>query len=278
MAWTRQLLRLLPAQSCRVDAMTPVPATSYQLKRLFDLALSATVLIVASPMLLGAMLAVWLQDYHSPFYRAPRVARGGGDFTMMKIRSMVVNAAKTGVNSTGTDDRRITAVGRFIRRWKVDELSQFVNVMTGSMAVVGPRPQVRVWGTDLYTSAEMRLLAVRPGITDLASIVFSDEGEILAGAEHADLEYNRVIRPWKSRLGLFYIDHMSLGLDIRIVWLTFVAILNKRAALNGVVAILERRRAEPELVAVCRRESRLQPAPPPGSAHVEDGARYGAKA
>ena len=101
--------------------------------------------------LLGAMLAVWLQDFHSPFYRAPRVARGGGDFTMMKIRSMVVNAANSGVSSTGADDRRITAVGRFIRRWKVDELSQFLNVLAGSMSVVGPRPQVRAWGADLAT-------------------------------------------------------------------------------------------------------------------------------
>ena len=255
--------------------MTRVTRRSYPLKRVFDLLLSGAVLIAASPLLLGAMLAVWLQDFHSPFYRAPRVARGGGDFTMMKIRSMVVNAANSGVSSTGADDRRITAVGRFIRRWKVDELSQFLNVLAGSMSVVGPRPQVRSWGVDLYTAEEMELLSVRPGITDLASIVFSDEGDILAGAEHADLEYNRLIRPWKSRLGLFYIQHMSLGLDLKIVWLTFLAIINKPKALAGIERILARHSADPILISVCRRAEPLTAYPPPGSDVVETGAAAG---
>lgn len=255
--------------------MTRVASRSYPLKRLFDLVFSAGVLIAASPLLLGSMLAVWLQDFHSPFYKAPRVARGGGDFTMMKVRSMVVNAAKSGVNSTGANDRRITAVGHFIRRWKIDELSQFLNVLAGSMSVVGPRPQVRHWGVDLYTDEEMQLLSVRPGITDLASIVFSDEGDILAGAVHADLEYNRVIRPWKSRLGLFYVEHMSLGLDLRIVWLTFLAIVDKSAALAGVAKILERHSADPLLIAACRRDTPLAAYPPPGSDAVETGAKVG---
>lgn len=250
-----------------------VAVQTYPLKRAFDFLFSALVLVATSPLLLGSMLAVWLQDFHSPFYKAPRVARGGGDFTMMKVRSMVVNAAKTGVNSTGANDRRITAVGRFIRRWKIDELSQFLNVLAGSMSVVGPRPQVRHWGVDLYTDAEMQLLAVKPGITDLASIVFSDEGDILAGAAHADLEYNRIIRPWKSRLGLFYVDNMSLSLDIRIVWLTFLAIVNKQAALDGVQDILRAHEADPMLIDVCRRAAPLAPFPPPGAQTVEDGSK-----
>ena len=137
-------------------------------KRLFDLAVSIAVLTLTGPLLLGSMFAVWLQDRHSPFYKARRVARGGGEFTMMKIRSMVVNAEKTGVNSTGAEDRRITAVGRFIRRWKIDELSQFLNVLCGDMSVVGPRPNTRAWGVDLYTAEEMRLLELKPGITDFA--------------------------------------------------------------------------------------------------------------
>jgi lipopolysaccharide/colanic/teichoic acid biosynthesis glycosyltransferase len=248
-----------------------IACRSYPLKRLFDLLFSAGVLVAASPLLLGSMLAVWLQDFHSPFFKAPRVARGGGDFTMMKVRSMVVNAAKSGVNSTGANDRRITAVGHFIRRWKIDELSQFLNVLAGSMSVVGPR--VRHWGVDLYTAEEMQLLSVRPGITDLASIVFSDEGDILAGAEHADLEYNRVIRPWKSRLGLFYVEHMSLGLDLAIVWLTFLTIVDKPAALAGVAKILERHSADPLLIAACRRDTPLAAYPPPGSDVVETGAK-----
>lgn len=244
----------------------------YPLKRVFDIVVALCVLIAASPLLLGSMLAVWLQDWHSPFYMAPRVARGGGMFTMIKVRSMIVNAAKSGVNSTGANDRRITGVGRFIRRYKIDELSQFLNVLFGSMSVVGPRPQVRDWGVDLYTDEEMALLSVRPGITDLASIVFSDEGDILAGAPHADLRYNEVIRPWKSRLGLFYIRHMSLALDIRICWLTAVAIVDKAKALAGVVAILERHGADAELIATCRRDAPLRAAPPPGAMEVETGA------
>jgi lipopolysaccharide/colanic/teichoic acid biosynthesis glycosyltransferase len=193
---------------------------------------------------------------------------------MVKVRSMIVGAANSGVNSTGAGDSRITAVGRFIRRYKIDELSQFLNVLIGSMSVVGPRPQLRHWGTDLYTTEEQRLLDARPGITDLASIVFSDEGEILAGAEHADLEYNRLIRPWKSRLGLFYIEHASVGLDLRIVWLTMVTIVDRPRALRGIQRVLEEKGATPELIRVCRREGKLPAAPPPGGTEIESGQRY----
>ena len=247
------------------------PARPYALKRPFDVISASALLVVCSPLLLGSVLAVWLQDFRNPFYLARRVARGGGDFTMIKIRSMVTNAAVSGVNSTSSDDRRITAVGRFIRRWKIDELSQFLNVLNGTMAVVGPRPQVREWGTDLYTADEMALLSVRPGITDLSSIVFSDEGAILAGAAHADLEYNRVIRPWKSRLGLFYIRHMSLKLDLRIAWLTFIAIFDRRTALDGVAAILEKHGADAALVQVASRHGAIPIAAPPGASESDPG-------
>lgn len=249
----------------------------YPMKRLFDIIVSLSILLVASPLLLGSMLAVWLQDRHSPFYFATRVSRGGGDFTMIKIRSMVMNAASSGVNSTGKNDARITAVGRFIRRYKVDELSQFLNVLWGNMSLVGPRPNTRAWGVDLYTETEQNLLLVRPGITDLASIIFSDEGEILANAKHADLEYNRIIRPWKSRLGIFYIQNMSILLDIQICWLTFRAILNRPAAVRGVVAILENKGADKELIKVCSRKAPLPAFPPPGGSEIETGSKMGYK-
>ena len=143
------------------------------------------------------------------------------------------------------------------------------------MSIVGPRPQVRSWGTDLFTTEEQRLLSVPPGITDLSSIVFADEGMILADAEHADLEYNRIIRPWKSRLGLFYIDHASLTLDLRIMWLTFLAIVSKRAAINGVQTILRTHCADAQLAAVCTRAGPLPAAPPPGADVIESGVRRG---
>ena len=196
------------------------------------------------------------------------MARGNGDFTMYKIRSMRVGADKTGVNSTGEGDSRVTRVGRLIRRTKFDEFLQCVNILKGDMSVVGPRPNTRAWGVDLYTAEEMRLLSVRPGITDLASIVFSDEAAILKDADHPDLAYNQLIRPWKSRLGLFYIDHMSLALDLRVCLLTLSALINKRSALDGVVALLERHGADSDLIRVCRRESTLVPSVPPGSAEV----------
>jgi lipopolysaccharide/colanic/teichoic acid biosynthesis glycosyltransferase len=244
---------------------------SYPVKRIFDICVAVAALTVTGPILLVSMLLVWWQDRHSPFYMARRIARGGGDFTMIKIRSMIVRAESTGVNSTGAHDDRITPVGRFIRRFKIDELSQFINVLKGDMSVVGPRPNTWAWGVELYTAVESKILSVRPGITDLASIVFSDEGEILNGAEHPDLLYNQVIRPWKSRLALWYICNMSLALDIRICWLTTVAIVDKRRALSGVVHLLERARADADLIDVCRRNSRLPAAAPPGSEWVETG-------
>lgn len=249
---------------------------TYALKPVLDYVLAALVVVAFSWLLLGTLLAVWLQDFQSPFYMARRVGRGGKDFTMIKIRSMVKNAEATGVNSTGVNDMRITSVGRFIRRYKIDEISQFLNVLRGDMSVVGPRPNTRKWGVDLYTAEEQRLLFLKPGITDLSSIVFSDEGDILADAAHPDLRYNQVIRPWKSRLGLFYLEHATLGLDLQVIWLTALAVLNKRAALAGVVRLLEERSAAPELIEVCRRNGTLPEAPPPGGTEVETGALYSA--
>ena len=184
------------------------------MKRLLDIVVSAGALIVLSPLLLVVATAVWLQDFHSPFYIAPRVARGNGTFRMVKFRSMTVGADRTGVDSTSASDSRITAVGRTIRAYKLDELVQLWNVLKGDMSLVGPRPQVRR-DADLYTDVERGLLTARPGITDLASIVFSDEGDILKDEADPDLAYNQLIRPWKSRLGLLYVNHQSVRLDLR---------------------------------------------------------------
>ena len=152
--------------------------------------------------LLSVMLIVWLQDSHSPFYISPRVGQGGRMFRMVKLRSMAANADESEVDSTSANDSRITPVGHFIRRYKLDELTQLWNVLIGNMSLVGPRPNVER-ETRLYTAEERRLLTVRPGITDYASIVFSDEGAILKDEPDPDLSYNQLIRPWKSRLSLF---------------------------------------------------------------------------
>ena len=135
------------------------------------------------------------------------------------------------------------------------------------MSLVGPRPNVRR-ETDLYTRQEQILLSVKPGITDFASIVFADEGDILAGSDDPDVTYHQLVRPGKSRLGLFYIQHESIWLDVRLMTLTVVAIASRRRALRGVVKLMVELGAEADLVEVASREFPLQPAPPPGSTAI----------
>lgn len=237
------------------------------MKRLFDIVLSLAGLLVMSPVLLIFMLLIWLKDFHSPFYIAPRVGQHGKTFRMVKLRSMVINADKTGVDSTAADDRRITWVGRLIRRYKLDEFTQLWNVFWGQMSLVGPRPNVQR-DVDLYTEEERHLLDARPGVTDLASIVFADEGDILEGSENPDLRYNQVIRPWKSRLGLFYTQKSSFFLDLKLIWLTVIAVLSRRQALCGVGSTLKRLGADGQLLRVARRTEPLRPYPPPGAERI----------
>jgi lipopolysaccharide/colanic/teichoic acid biosynthesis glycosyltransferase len=236
-------------------------------KRAFDLAVSATGLVVLSPLLAGVALAVWLYDRHSPFYVPLRAARGGGAFRMVKFRSMTVGADRTGVDSTSAADSRITPVGRLIRAGKLDELMQLWNVLLGHMSLVGPRPQV-LREVDLYTEEERVLLQVRPGITDLASIVFSDEGDILKDVPDPDLGYHQLIRPWKSRLGLLYVRHSSVWLDVQCVALTIVALVSRPRALKGVQRVLNRLGADEAVKRAASRQWPLTPFPPPGMTAV----------
>lgn len=234
------------------------------MKRLMDVFFALLGLTIASPVLLVFMLLVWLQDRRSPFYFAPRVGRDGKIFTMVKLRSMVVNADRSGVTSTATTDARITRVGHMIRRYKLDELTQLWNVLLGDMSLVGPRPQVKS-ATDLYTDIERQLLKVQPGITDFSSIVFADEGEILKGKPDPDLSYEQLIRPWKSRLGLFYIEKRTISLDMWLCVLTAVAIVSRRQALLFLSKSLEKLGAGEQLVRVAARHEPLIPAFPPGN-------------
>jgi len=237
------------------------------IKRLVDILASFFGLLITSPVLLPVMFLVWKEDKRSPFYIAPRSGRNGEIFKMVKLRSMVVDADKSGVNSTSGNDMRITPIGHKIRKYKLDELVQLWNVLIGDMSLVGPRPNVKS-ETDLYTDIEKKLLLIRPGITDFSSIVFSDEGEILKDEEDPDLSYNRLIRPWKSRLGLIYIENQSFLLDLQLILYTVVAIISKPKALLWVEKKLNDFNADKEVVNISKRKVGLYPYPPPGSDSV----------
>ena len=220
--------------------------------------------IATSPIVAVAIFAVWMQDRRTPFYLPVRIGLGGRPFRLFKLRSMVINADRTKVDTTIDGDTRVTPVGNFIRRLKLDELPQFWNVVLGTMALVGPRPNISR-ETDLYTTEELRILSVKPGITDISSIVFSDLGTILTGADDPNLAYNQLIRPWKSRLALFYIDHKSLALDWYIVAVTAISIINHKLALNCVAELLRHYNAPESLVEIAMRSVPLVPSAPPGA-------------
>lgn len=225
-------------------------------RRLLDIvAALGGLLVLALP--LGIILfLVWRQDGHSPFYIADRAGRGGKPFRMVKVRSMVMNADKSGVESTSASDSRITPLGHFIRRWKIDEFSQLWNVVKGDMSLVGPRPNT-LGEVATYSAEERELLSVRPGITDISSIVFSDEGEILKDSADPDADYTRLIRPWKGRLGVLYVRNAGLCLNLRLIWLTVVAIASKERALAKLQPLLAQLGASAEEQRVARRQETL---------------------
>ena len=196
-------------------------------KRIFDFICSLGCIIVLSPIIFISILLIWLEDRKSPFYIAPRVGLNGKMFKIIKLRTMVIDAEKYGVYSTAADDNRITRVGKILRKYKLDEMLQLVNVVKGEMSMVGPRPQV-AWAVKLYSEEEKKvLLKMRPGITDEASIKFRNEGEILKGSSDPDKDYFKKIHPEKMRLSMAYAKNMSLGVDLKILFRTFLCIFIK---------------------------------------------------
>jgi len=234
------------------------------MKRAFDIFFSLFGLLLLLPVFLVFAFLVWKQDGYSPLYIAPRVGKDCRKFAMVKLRSMIIGADKSGVDSTSNNDKRITRIGILIRRFKVDELTQLWNVLTGDMSLVGPRPNIER-EVALYTAAERELLKFKPGITDFASIVFSDEGQIISGHPDPDIAYHQLIRPGKSRLGLFYVENQSLVLDIALVLVTIMAVFSKPTALRVLLPILKWLGADENLLLIAAREHALQPSPPPGS-------------
>jgi len=227
-------------------------------KRLLDIGFSLFALALLWPIIAILALAIWCQDGRSPFFLGSRVGRGGHDFPMIKLRTMVVGADLLGPSSAEKSDARVTPFGRFLRRWKLDELPQFINVLAGHMSIVGPRPNVRRGGVDRYTAEEMGLLAIRPGLTDVASIVFADEAEILEGANDVEATYDLLIRPWKCRLGLLYIERRTLAWDLVLAALTLVAIVARPLALFVLDGMLLSWDADTSTRELCLRQEPLR--------------------
>lgn len=207
------------------------------MKRNIDIIISILGLIVLSPILIAFMVLVMLQDYGPALYRNNRVGKGGKTFKIIKLRSMIVGADKTGLESTSSDDQRITKVGSLIRKYKLDEVTQLWNVLIGDMSLVGPRPNT-INEVAKYSKSELKLLTVKPGITDISSIVFSDEGKILSSASQPDVEYDTLIRPWKSQLGILYVENANIVIDMYLLITTFVAIINKDLSSKMIILLL----------------------------------------
>lgn len=194
------------------------------MKRIFDSISSAIALVVLAPIFLLEVICIKLDSPGPVFYRGSRAGRFGTPFRIFKFRTMVVDADRIGGPSTAEDDPRITRVGVWLRRYKLDELPQLINVLRGEMSFVGPRPEVFSETRD-YTVEERRLFEVRPGVTDWASIRFRNEGEILRGSPDPHGLYQEKIRPEKIRLGLAYVDHRSFAVDMRILFETLRILL-----------------------------------------------------
>lgn len=197
------------------------------MKRLLDIVASALGLIVLSP--LFAVLSVWIKmDSRGPiFYRQIRVGKNNKDFRLFKFRSMRPDSDKLGLITIGGHDPRVTRSGFYIRKYKLDEFPQLINVFKGDMSLVGPRPEVRKY-VDIYSQEQMKILAVRPGITSLASIRYRNENDILAAADDPEKCYIEQIMPDKIAIDLEYIEKANLREDLKLIILTFKEIIVRK--------------------------------------------------
>lgn len=193
-------------------------------KRAMDIVLSACALAVLWPLLLLIALAILIDDPGPVFYRQVRVGRNGKTFRIFKFRSMVMDADKKGLAITVGRDSRITRVGAVLRKTKLDELAQLLNVFLGQMSFVGPRPEVPKY-VELYTPYQRQVLLVRPGITDYASIAYRNENDLLAGAPNPEAMYIEQIMPDKIELNMKYLREISPLADIRLILKTIVAVI-----------------------------------------------------
>ena len=194
------------------------------LKRLFDIIFSAFGLFLLSPLFIIIALLLKLESKGPVFYKQVRVGRNSIDFKIFKFRTMFIGSDKKGLLTIGDRDPRVTKIGYYLRKYKLDELPQLINVVIGNMSFVGPRPEVRKY-VDRYVNEDLVILSVKPGITDYASIIFKDEVEILKSAENPEKLYIETIMPKKIALNKKYIDNNNLIVDFKIIVKTLLTIM-----------------------------------------------------
>ena len=193
------------------------------IKRLFDFFFSGLGLLFLLPFFIILSIIIVVDSSGGVFYKQVRVGKNSIDFYLYKFRSMKIDSDKKDLLTVGGNDSRITKVGYFIRRYKMDELSQLINVFLGDMSLVGPRPEVRKY-VNLYTTEQLKVLTVKPGITDNASIAYFDENELLGKSSNPEETYVREIMPSKLALNLLYVNDHSLFSDVKIILRTIKTI------------------------------------------------------
>lgn len=193
------------------------------LKRLFDIVFSFWGVVFLTPLLVAVAILVLVSSKGGVFYKQVRVGKDGKDFNLLKFRSMRPGSDQKGLLTVGSRDHRVTAVGFFIRKFKIDELPQLFNVFLGDMSLVGPRPEVRKY-VDMYHQEDLVVLSVKPGITDYASLEYFNENEVLAKAENPEKTYIEEVMPQKLKLNKKYVAEAGLFTDISIICRTIVKI------------------------------------------------------
>jgi lipopolysaccharide/colanic/teichoic acid biosynthesis glycosyltransferase len=236
-------------------------------KRIFDISLAIVGVILFLPIILAALTAIFLEEFGNPFYQSYRIGLNAKPFRIFKLRTMRLGSEKSKVDSTSSNDPRLTRVGKIIRKLKIDELPQVFNVLIGNMSFVGPRPNVKR-EVELYTNLEKDLLKVKPGVTDISSIVFSDLNEILADSHNPNLDYNQFIRPHKSRLGLLYIKNRNIIIDIKLILITLCNSISRKKALTHLSRLTFDLSHDKELCEIVLRKIPLSPSAPPGRSDI----------
>lgn len=193
-------------------------------KRLFDLVFSLSGLIILAPAFAFISILILLDSRGPIFYKQVRVGRNNADFKLFKFRTMRVDADKLGLLTVGNRDPRITGIGYWLRKFKIDELPQLINVLIGNMSFVGPRPEVRKY-VNMYSSEQQKVLSIKPGITDWASIQFSNENELLAKSSNAEQTYIEQIMPVKLNMNTEYMLKSNIVIDFKIILLTLKKII-----------------------------------------------------